>query len=74
MPAHTSAVASAAAPAEPLVVDYAAAGKLLGVCPRTIWTLVDRGELPCLEIGRRKLIAVEALHAFVRARSQVKSA
>jgi excisionase family DNA binding protein len=31
---------------------YRQAGKLLGVTERTIWTLVDRGEMPAVRFGR----------------------
>lgn len=36
---------------EPLLT-YREAGKLLGVTERTIWTLVQQGELPAVRFGR----------------------
>ena len=50
----------------PLLVDEATAGKLLGCCARTVFTLNDEGKLPCVRLGSRKLYAVETLKAFVR--------
>jgi excisionase family DNA binding protein len=53
---------------EPLLLDEAEAARLLGVAPRTLWSLADAGELPCVRIGRRKLYAVETLRRFIAER------
>jgi excisionase family DNA binding protein len=49
-------------------VDEAAVA--LGVSPRMVRTLIAHRKLRFLRIGRRVLISVEALHAFVTAREQ----
>ena len=37
---------------EPLTVKSEEASKLLGVCPKTLWTLTKNGVIPCLKIGK----------------------
>ena len=37
----------------PILVDERTAAQLLGVSPRTIWTLRQRGELPYVRVGPR---------------------
>ncbi|HUE72670.1 MAG TPA: helix-turn-helix domain-containing protein [Pirellulaceae bacterium] len=53
---------------EALLIDERSAAALLGVSPRTIWTLADAGEIPFVRIGRRKLYSRETLLAWIRAR------
>jgi excisionase family DNA binding protein len=36
----------------PLLVDTATAARLLGISPRTLWSLTQRGEIRCKRIGR----------------------
>lgn len=52
-----------------LAVDYREAGRLLGVSARTIWALVDAGELPAFRVGRAVRIEVEELHRFIARRT-----
>jgi excisionase family DNA binding protein len=50
-----------------LAVGIAEAARRLGLSARTVATLVLRRELPSRKVGRRRIIPVEALEAFVRA-------
>src|SRR5216683_1097279 len=49
-----------------LTVGMVEAARRLGLSVRTIATLISRNELPSRKIGRRRLIAVCDLEAFVR--------
>jgi excisionase family DNA binding protein len=49
-----------------LAVGMAEAARRLGLSARTIATLVLRRELPSRRVGRRRIIPVVALEAFVR--------
>jgi len=55
-----------------LSVDEAAVA--LGVSPRTVRTLIAKGELKSLHIHRRRLLSTETLVAFVKAREAETSA
>lgn len=48
-----------------LAVGMAEAGRRLGLSARTIATLVLRRELPSRKVGRRRIIPVAALEAFL---------
>ena len=52
--------------AEVLAVNVPEAARRLGVSPRTIATLLARGELVSRKIGRRRVIPVEGLEKFLR--------
>ena len=41
------------------------AAAMLGVSPRSVWTLAASGELPSVRIGRRKLYRVETLQRWI---------
>lgn len=49
-----------------LAVGIAEAARRLGLSARTVATLVLRHELPSRKVGRRRIIPVVALEAFVR--------
>jgi excisionase family DNA binding protein len=49
-----------------LAVNIPEAARRLGVSTRTVATLVRRRELPSRKVGRRRIIPVLALEAFVR--------
>jgi excisionase family DNA binding protein len=51
---------------EVLAVGIAEAARLVGVCPRTITSLIRAKELVSRKIGRRRVIPVSALQAFLR--------
>jgi excisionase family DNA binding protein len=50
---------------EPLLVSERAAAVVLGVSPRSIFNMIDRGEVIAVRIGKRKLISVASIHAFI---------
>ena len=52
----------------PLLVDSREAARLLGVCPRTIWALTARRDLPAVRIGRAVRYDVDDLRAFAERR------
>ena len=47
------------------LLTYDHAGKLLGVTGRTVWTLVDRGDLPAVRFGHSVRIDPADLRAFI---------
>ena len=47
------------------LLSYEQAGKLLGVTGRSVWTLVDRGDLPAVRFGRSVRIDPVDLRAFI---------
>jgi excisionase family DNA binding protein len=49
-----------------LAVGMAEAALRLGLSARTIANLIKRNELPSRKVGRRRIIPVTALEAFVR--------
>jgi excisionase family DNA binding protein len=52
--------------ANALAVSVREAAWRLGVSPRTVATLIARGELLSRKIGRRRVIPVEALEKFLQ--------
>ena len=53
------------APIVERLLTYKQAGGLLGVTERTIWTFVDRGELPAVRFGRSVRIDPADLRAYI---------
>jgi excisionase family DNA binding protein len=51
---------------EVLAVDIPEAARRLGLSTRTVAALVSRQELPSRKVGRRRIIPVVALDAFIR--------
>jgi excisionase family DNA binding protein len=51
---------------EQLAVNIPEAARRLGLSIRTVATLVSRRELASRKVGRRRIIPVAALEAFVR--------
>jgi len=49
-----------------LAVGMVEAARRLGLSARTVATLVSRHELPSRKVGRRRIIPVVALEAFIR--------
>ncbi len=56
---------AAAADSAPLLLDYREAARLLAVSERTVWSLVAKGELPAVRIGRAVRIDRRDLVAWV---------
>lgn len=50
---------------EPLLVTVEGAAKMLAVCPRTIYNMTARGDLPCIHIGTAVRYAVEDIEMFI---------
>lgn len=50
-----------------LVLSVAEAAEALGVSDDLVYELTERGELPCLRFGRRKLIPWRAVELLVKA-------
>jgi len=53
------------APIVERLLNYREAGKLLGVTERTVWTLVDNGELPAVRFGRSVRVDPVDLRAYI---------
>lgn len=53
------------APTVERLLTYKQTGNLLGVTERTIWTLVDQGELPAVRFGRSVRIDPADLRAYI---------
>jgi excisionase family DNA binding protein len=51
---------------ETLAVNIPEAARRLGLSARTVATLVSRGQLASRKVGRRRIIPVQALEAFLR--------
>jgi excisionase family DNA binding protein len=51
-------------PSEPLLVSKQHSANMLGVCLRTITTLIATKQLPCRRIGKRTLVPYRALKKF----------
>lgn len=47
------------------LLTYREAGEILGVTERTIWTFVNRGELPAVRFGRSVRIDPVDLREFI---------
>jgi excisionase family DNA binding protein len=70
----TPATVAGAAPADTLLVTGPQAARLLAVSQRTLWGLTDRGEVPCVRIGRAVRYAVADLNAYVeRLRAEARA-
>ncbi len=50
---------------DPLVLSVAKAAQSLGVSDDLVYELIERGQLPCLRLGRRKLIPRRAIELLV---------
>jgi excisionase family DNA binding protein len=48
-----------------LLVDSREGARLLGIGARTLWRLTDRGEIPCVRIGRAVRYSVQALREWI---------
>ncbi|RMD65754.1 MAG: DNA-binding protein [Planctomycetota bacterium] len=56
------------------LLTYRQAATVLGVTDRTVWTLVDRGELPAVRFGRSVRIDPADLRAFIDRSKRAESA
>ena len=53
-------------PLRPMAVDVKTAASLLSISERTVWKLVERGELSVRKAGRRVLFPVASIDAFLK--------
>lgn len=49
----------------PLVVSVAVAAEMLGISDDLVYELIEREQLPCLRLGRRRLIPRRAIELLV---------
>lgn len=54
-----------------LLVCSRDAARLLSISERTLWSLVNRGEIMCIRIGTCKRYSLSALEAFIASRSSL---
>lgn len=57
---------------EPLLVSEETASDMLGISPRSVWALGDKGILRFKRIGRRKLYLFNSLKAFAESGMEVE--
>lgn len=57
------------APPEPLAIGVADAAARLGISGRHLTTLIARGDIPSALIGRRRVIPISDLKAFLEQRT-----
>ena len=50
---------------EQLLLSLSDASKMLSVSEKTVRRCIARGDLPVVEIGRRKCIEIQAIHHFI---------
>lgn len=55
-----------------ICTDYKGTAKILGVCERTVWSLVKEGELEAIKIGRSVRITHKAIKDFLSNSEKVK--
>lgn len=52
---------------EPMLIDAESAAVVLGISPRTLWSLTNRNAVPCVRIGARVLYRPDHLSAWLDA-------
>jgi excisionase family DNA binding protein len=50
---------------QPRLLDIIEAGQMLGIGRSSVYALIDAGELTSCKIGRRRLVPVTAIDAYV---------
>jgi len=48
-----------------LLLSVRDAARALAICPRTLWTLTDAGDIRCIRLGRRVLYDPRDLTAWI---------
>lgn len=56
-------------PIERIAVSAPEAARMLGIGTRLLWSLTNRGELPCVRLGRRVLYSVDELRRLLAERT-----
>jgi len=49
----------------PVTVSVPDAAKMLGVSAQTVYNLIHSDDFPCIPVGSRRVVSVEALHEWV---------
>ncbi|MBX9653849.1 helix-turn-helix domain-containing protein [bacterium] len=57
-----------------ILVSIKEAAYLLGICERSLWTLVQERQIPHLRLGRRLLFSRDSLQSWVTEQQQKSSA
>lgn len=52
---------------QPMAVNITEAARLIGVSPRSAWTLADEGKLRTFKVGTRRLVSVKEIDRFIDA-------
>ena len=52
-----------------LLLSPREAARALSISERTLWSLTDRGEIPCIHIGSAKRYPVHELERFIASRT-----
>ena len=65
--AMTAARSDDRSPVEPIAVSPGEAARLAGVGRTTIYASISAGELRSIKLGKRRLIAMDALREWLRA-------
>jgi excisionase family DNA binding protein len=55
---------------EPRLLSIKDAARVLGVGVSSVWLLIADGKLKAIRVGRRRLVPVEAIDAFIRTRAE----
>lgn len=58
--------------ANPISVSVEEAARIIGVTRSAIYAYIALGEIPSFKLGRRRLMLVKSLEAFVNRQSQAK--
>ncbi|WP_323157650.1 helix-turn-helix domain-containing protein [Pseudomonas fulva] len=57
-------------PLKPISVGVDEAARLIGVARSMLYAMIARGELETFKLGKRRLIRVKTLEAFVKRQAQ----
>lgn len=58
---------------DPISVNVEDGARLIGVARSAMYDFIGRGEIPTFKLGRRRLMLVKSLEAFVNRKSQENS-
>lgn len=60
-------------PLNPICVGVDEAARLIGVARSMLYEMISKGDIQTFKLGRRRLIRVKTLEAFVRRQAKVNS-
>lgn len=49
------------------------AAAAMGISERALWTLTDKGEVPCVRLGKMRLYPVDVLRDWLRQKAEVST-